>query len=186
MWWSGPNDPRIHALRQAVCELEQTLIPCGLHVVGEPMSAPTRIDYLRHGRCRPGQCPPRPAIEALVAGQGARALALAGLAGEERAVSLFAELARCAELLAEDQELPALMRALDARFVRPAPGGDLLRNSAVLPTGRNLHGFDPFSMPTAFAVLDGAEQAERLLTRHVREGLPFRRPWPSCCGAPTT
>ena len=173
--WSGPNDPRIHALRQAVCELEQTLIPCGLHVVGEPMSAPTRIDYLQAmADAALGSAPPRPAIEALVAGQGAkRALALAGLAGEERAVSLFAELARCAELLAEDQELPALMRALDARFVRPAPGGDLLRNSAVLPTGRNLHGFDPFSMPTAFAVLDGAEQAERLLTRHVREGLPF-------------
>jgi magnesium chelatase subunit H len=40
----------------------------------------------------------------------------------------------------------------------------------VLPTGRNLHGFDPFAIPSAFAVLDGAEQAARLLARHVADG----------------
>jgi magnesium chelatase subunit H len=32
--------------------------------------------------------------------------------------------------------------------VRPAPGGDLLRTPEILPTGRNLHGFDPFRMPS--------------------------------------
>ena len=53
--------------------------------------------------------------------------------------------------------------------MRPAPGGDLLRNPDVLPTGRNLHGFDPFRIPSAFAVQDGARQAERLLARHARE-----------------
>ena len=47
--------------------------------------------------------------------------------------------------------------------MRPAPGGDLLRTPAILPTGRNLHGFDPFRIPSAFAVQDGARQAERLL-----------------------
>ena len=40
--------------------------------------------------------------------------------------------------------------------MRPAPGGDLLRTPEVLPTGRNLHGFDPFRIPSAFAVQDGA------------------------------
>ena len=49
------------------------------------------------------------------------------------------------------------------------PGGDILRTPEVLPTGRNLHGFDPFRIPSAFAVKDGAEQAQRLLDRHMQE-----------------
>ena len=40
----------------------------------------------------------------------------------------------------------------------------------MLPTGRNLHGFDPFRIPSAFAVEDGARQADRLLARHAAEG----------------
>ena len=55
----------------------------------------------------------------------------------------------------------------------PVPGGDLLRTPAILPTGRNLHGFDPFRIPSAFAVTDGARQAERLLARHVADGHPL-------------
>ena len=31
----------------------------------------------------------------------------------------------------------------------------LLKNPDVLPTGRNIHGFDPFRMPSAFATLEG-------------------------------
>jgi len=67
-------------------------------------------------------------------------------------------------------ETPAIVHALDGGYLRPAPGGDLLRNSDVLPTGRNLHGFDPFRIPSAFAVKDGARQAERLLSRHAEQG----------------
>jgi magnesium chelatase subunit H len=40
----------------------------------------------------------------------------------------------------------------------------------VLPTGRNLHGFDPFRIPSAYAVRDGARQAQRLLDRHMQDG----------------
>jgi len=40
----------------------------------------------------------------------------------------------------------------------------------VLPTGRNLHGFDPFHLPSKFAVQDGARQADRLLARHAADG----------------
>jgi magnesium chelatase subunit H len=43
------------------------------------------------------------------------------------------------------------MRALSARYIEPVPGGDLIRSPEVLPTGRNIHAFDPFRMPTAFA-----------------------------------
>ena len=80
------------------------------------------------------------------------------------------ERARLDGLLATDHELPAIIHALDGGYVRPAPGGDLLRTTAVLPTGRNLHGFDPFRLPSAFAVQDGARQADRLLARHAADG----------------
>ena len=78
--------------------------------------------------------------------------------------------ARVDRLLSEDPELPALMRALGGRFISPVPGGDLIRSPQVLPTGRNIHAFDPFRMPTAFAMQDGTKQAELLLATH--GGLP--------------
>lgn len=76
------------------------------------------------------------------------------------------ELARIDALLQEETELPALMRALDARFIAPVAGGDLIRAPEVLPTGRNIHAFDPFRMPTAFAMADGARQAQLLIDTH--------------------
>jgi magnesium chelatase subunit H len=71
--------------------------------------------------------------------------------------------------MADDHELPGIITALDGCYIRPAPGGDLLRTPAVLPTGRNLYGFDPFRMPTAYAVQDGAKQADLILSRHKAE-----------------
>ena len=91
----------------------------------------------------------------------ARAMQIATMAdqGEETR-------ARVDRLLAEDHELPALMRALSGRYIAPVPGGDLIRSPEVLPTGRNIHAFDPFRMPTAFAMADGARQAQLLLDTH--------------------
>ena len=68
--------------------------------------------------------------------------------------------------LALDSEIPALLRALAGRFIAPVPGGDLIRSPDILPTGRNIHAFDPFRMPTEFALRDGAKQAQRLLEAH--------------------
>ena len=39
----------------------------------------------------------------------------------------------------------------------------------MLPTGRNLHGLDPFRMPSAFAVRDGMRQADKLLARYQQD-----------------
>ena len=50
------------------------------------------------------------------------------------------------------------------------PGGDLVRSSEIVPTGRNIHAFDPFRMPTAFACKQGKEQAQMLLDKY--EGVP--------------
>ncbi len=73
---------------------------------------------------------------------------------------------RAAELLKADHELPALMRALSAHYIAPVPGGDLIRSPEIVPTGRNIHAFDPFRMPTAFAIAEGAKQADLLLKTH--------------------
>jgi magnesium chelatase subunit H len=74
--------------------------------------------------------------------------------------------AEAASHLAQDTELPALLRALSGRYISPVPGGDLIRSPQILPTGRNIHAFDPFRMPTAFALADGKAQADRLLATH--------------------
>ncbi len=71
-----------------------------------------------------------------------------------------------AELLKEDHELPALMRALSGHYIAPVPGGDLIRSPQIVPTGRNIHAFDPFRMPTAFAMSEGKKQADLLLKTH--------------------
>ncbi|QFU10258.1 Aerobic cobaltochelatase subunit CobN [Rhodobacteraceae bacterium THAF1] len=68
--------------------------------------------------------------------------------------------------LSQQTELPALMRALGGRFIAPVPGGDLIRSPEILPTGRNIHAFDPFRMPTAYAMADGARQAQLILDTH--------------------
>ena len=90
--------------------------------------------------------------------QRADMIALMGVTGEA------AE--KADRLLQEATEIPALMRALSGRFIAPVPGGDLIRSPEILPTGRNIHAFDPFRMPTAFALKDGAAQAARLLATH--------------------
>ena len=74
--------------------------------------------------------------------------------------------ARIDRQLQQDTEIPAVLRALSARFIAPVPGGDLIRSPQILPTGRNIHAFDPFRMPTEFALRDGAAQADRLLAAH--------------------
>ena len=153
--WTGASVDAVERLRQAVLELELTLIPHGLHVAGEAPSAAERIDLLAVMAGEDG--PDRSAIAAMVE------------SGTAPAEGPLAELGRLNALLAVDHEVPALLRALAGRFVRPAPGGDLVRNPAVLPTGRNLHGFDPFRIPSAFAVGEGTRQAELVLARFLAE-----------------
>ncbi len=170
--WNGDADAHIARLGETILEVEQTLIPHGLHVVGEAPSSEERVDLLMAvAEASHEVQPERTALEALVAGRAPEAaLAAGGMAADVAAVDLFGELAAMDRLLAEDHEIPAILHALDGRFVRPVPGGDILRTPKVLPTGRNLHGFDPFRIPSAFAVEDGARQATRLLERHQADG----------------
>ena len=133
--WTDTAQAHIERLTAAILELEYTLIPHGLHIIGAPPNAEAR----------------------------AQMLDAAAITDPQRRAELDA-------LLSQDHEIPALIHALDGGFIRPAPGGDFLRTPEIVPTGRNLHGFDPFLIPSAFAVEDGARQADRLLARHAADG----------------
>ncbi|MBC7941197.1 MAG: magnesium chelatase subunit H, partial [Chitinophagaceae bacterium] len=173
--WGASADGRVMELSAQVLEMEYTLIPHGLHVAGRAPGAAERVDMLlAMADAGHGLQLERAAVVALVEGRGAeQVLTLAGLPHDDSSLALIQELLSANAHLSEDSEVPAMLRALDGRYTRPAPGGDILRTPAVLPTGRNLHGFDPFRIPSAFAVKDGAQQARRLIDRHQADGHPL-------------
>ncbi|MEY4008219.1 MAG: magnesium chelatase, partial [Gemmatimonadota bacterium] len=138
--WVGEARAEIDAVRSRLLELEYALIPLGLHVVGEGMPAAARADTIR-------------AIRA----------SLAEPMSDDEA-------ARLDRVLAEDHEIPGILRALDGRYLPPAPGGDLVRTPKVAPSGRNMYGFDPYKVPSAYALLDGRTRADALLARHLADG----------------
>ncbi|EAQ27798.1 magnesium-protoporphyrin O-methyltransferase BchH subunit [Erythrobacter sp. NAP1] len=121
-------------------ELEEALIPHGLHVLGSNPAGERREAMLD---------------------------AMVEASGEDT------DREALGEKLDSSDELASLIHALDGGYVQPAPGGDVVANPDVLPTGRNIHGFDPFLIPSAYACKQGAEQAERLLARHVESGAEF-------------
>lgn len=82
---------------------------------------------------------------------------------------LFEYLEFCLQQVCADNELGALLRALEGEYVLPGPGGDPIRNPDVLPTGKNIHALDPQSIPTAAAVTSAKIVVDRLLDRQRRE-----------------
>ncbi|MEM9302468.1 MAG: magnesium chelatase subunit H [Pseudomonadota bacterium] len=161
--WREPAR-EIETLLQQLRELEATLIPFGLHTLGQAPEPHERADLLgAMSEAATGSRPDAALLDDIVAGRP--------VTTDDD--SLRPELERLADIharLVADNELPAVVHALDGGFVPPVAGGDLLRNPDILPTGRNLHGFDPFRIPSAFAVADGALQVERLLARHRASG----------------
>ncbi|WP_217125829.1 cobaltochelatase subunit CobN [Hydrogenophilus thiooxidans] len=63
-------------------------------------------------------------------------------------------------------ELPALLAALEGRYIPTSYGGDPIKNADAYPTGRNLYGFDPSRVPTKQAWEAGKDAAEQLLAEH--------------------
>lgn len=131
--WPEDAGEELTALTARLEELRNTMIPNGLHVVGEAPPQQDVDDW----------------IDALSESSSAE------------------ELATIRRELGRDSELPAILHALDGGFTRPVPGGDLNRTTEILPTGRNLHSFDPYRIPSSYALMSGAAQAEELLQRFV-------------------
>ena len=162
-------------LSEEMLELEYTLIPHGLHVAGRAPSPAQQVDMLlAMAEANHGMQLERASVEALVEGHSPeRALKAAGLHRNHASLEVLRQLVEPLAHLSVDTEVSAILRALDACYIRPAPGGDILRTPAVLPTGRNIHGFDPFRIPSALAVKDGKVQAQLLIDRHCSDGNPL-------------
>ncbi len=175
----SPNaDNLVANLHAKVIEVEYTLIPHGLHVVGSALRRTAMVDMLMMIAESSFRQPRIPAViaalEALVDQKGCKAAEQYLMnQADPGAAAWLDEIEKIRELLLQNCEIEGVLRALDGKFIRPAPGADLLRSTAVLPTGRNLHGFDPFRIPSSFAVVDGARQAHRLLARHQADGNPM-------------
>jgi len=141
----------IESLATRLYELEETLIPHGLHVFGSNPQGQAREDML----------------EAMMAAADEFG------DSDSRPDDPKSDREALAEKLDSSDEMGSLIHALDGSYVAPAPGGDVVVNPDVLPTGRNIHGFDPFLLPSPYACKQGAEQAERLLARHTENGGTF-------------
>jgi magnesium chelatase subunit H len=83
--------------------------------------------------------------------------------------SLIEEANSIVRLLARStEEIDNLVQGLSGGYIRPAPGGDLIRDGpSVLPTGRNIHALDPYRMPSASAWMRGQKAAEEVLRQHL-------------------
>jgi len=159
----------VERMQAELLEMEYALIPEGLHVVGQAPSVAARTSNLQAMAQTQGL--QQPELVADLVARGPAVLNSAPVRALDKGTrEQLAKLAEVDALLQQDSELKGLLRALDGRYVAPAPGGDLMRNPQVLPTGRNLHGLDPFRMPTAFAVRDGERQVARLLERYASDG----------------
>jgi magnesium chelatase subunit H len=82
---------------------------------------------------------------------------------------LFEYLEFCLEQVCADNELGALLKALEGEYVLPGPGGDPIRNPNVLPTGKNIHALDPQAIPTLAAVRSAKIVVDRLIDRQKQE-----------------
>ncbi|MEM1433658.1 MAG: magnesium chelatase subunit H [Pseudomonadota bacterium] len=169
--WGAPA-ARLECLRRRLDEFETTLIPDGLHVLGSSPSPDRHRELLQ-------------VMDQSLAGEGATPLDTAAQEailegrlpklGTAEQQAHAARLLKLSDALRNNVELDALVHALDGGYVAPVPGGDLIRNPGVLPTGRNLHGFDPSRLPSAYAAIEGRRQAECLLAAAAERGQPLPR-----------
>ncbi|MEM9277449.1 MAG: magnesium chelatase subunit H, partial [Pseudomonadota bacterium] len=155
------DDALVNAIRTSVIEMEYELIPHGLHVAGQPMSEEERMEMLTLiASSEDGENIKPSLIEAIVKGKKP-------IIATDDSVELVDKLVDANRHLSDNRELDGILAALDGQYIKPTPSGDLLRSPDLLPTGRNIHGFDPFQIPSQFAVTDGARQAARVLERHL-------------------
>jgi magnesium chelatase subunit H len=212
------RDRRVRELYERVLEVEQRLIPTGLHVFGQTSDERECADLLRMVasfdrpdagvRALPSLIAEGLSIKFETQGDGSNTkqteaareenlrareridvIARAAVAqllseGEEAAArwleasanvpraesqSLFRLLAEVREQLQSNNELDSLARALRGEYVEPGPGADIVQNPKVLPTGRNTHAVNPYSVPSDLAFARARRVVELLLERHVSE-----------------
>lgn len=213
------RDRRVLELYDQLIEVEQRLIPTGLHVFGRPSEVAERADMLRmiasFDRPEAGvRALPDLVSESLGLGSYDALLKSASLdqtrlsdreridnvvsaaireflqGGSEVAASLlertsninrqaslpvFALLEKISKQLETNNEVEALLRALRGEFIAPGPGADIVQNPAVLPTGRNTHAVNPYTIPSTMAFARSEAVAVNLLERYLAENGRYPR-----------
>jgi magnesium chelatase subunit H len=211
------RDRRVLELYEKVLEIEQRLIPTGLHVFGRPPNQAETADLLRMVASfdRPelgirslpdlvseglGLSPytellkqsvgseqrlsQREQVEAIVTqsikifadetNDAAKASAIEFLmesasVPEEESNNIFTLLSNIRAKLGTNNELDGLVRALRGEYVEPGPGADVIQNPNILPTGRNTHAVNPYSVPSVVAVRRAEPTVNALLERNLNE-----------------
>jgi magnesium chelatase subunit H len=200
-------------LHDRLVEIEQRLIPTGLHVFGRPSVGTERADMLRmvasfdrpeaNARALPDliaeglgiKCPAaspksrpineeelrqREQIEAIVTtaiqvylasgtDKAASQLKLIANVNPEDSLPVLQLLDKISQQLETNVEIEALLRALRGEYIEPGPGADIVQNPAILPTGRNTHAINPYSVPSEMAFARAQVVADSLLARYQSE-----------------
>lgn len=174
------RDAKVFALYEQLVEIEQRLIPTGLHVFGRSSSSGEKTDLFKmiasFDRPEIGICAlPETVIDAAVrefvaAGIDAavRLLEQKGLSAETTR-PVFALLETVSTRLQTNNEMDSLVRALRGEFIEPGPGADIIQNPDILPTGRNTHAINPYGVPSAVAYARSEAVANSLLDRYKNE-----------------
>lgn len=206
------RDRRVLELYEQVLEIEQRLIPTGLHVFGRASNERECADLLRmvasfdrpeaHARALPTLIAEglgldsnliqqagvlseestrtrervdgmtREAIMRFLNGdaeQAAKWLETAACVPREEARAVFRLLENIVNQLRVNREMDGLMRALRGEYIQPGPGADIVQNPNILPTGRNTHAVNPYSVPSDLAFARAERMVEMLLARHLAE-----------------
>jgi magnesium chelatase subunit H len=207
------RDQRVLEIYDQLIEIEQRLIPTGLHIIGQPSSRACSVDMLRMvASFERSEVGARALPELVAEGLGlskelctsrSAPLAEAELVERERidmivrsAIELFLErgavigteylwananvrpedsqpvfklLETIATQLETNTELDSLSRALRGEYIEPGPGADIVQNPSILPTGRNTHAINPYSVPSELAFARAEVVAANLLSRYQKE-----------------
>ncbi len=210
---SDERDARVLELYDQLLEIEQRLIPTGLHVFGRPSQTAERADILRmvasFDRPESGvralpdlvseglglgkyeiilksapidqaHLKQREQIESIVSESMRQFLAHGQQAATElletearvppdQSRPVFAMLANISQKLETNHEVESLLRALRGEYIEPGPGADIVQNPSVLPTGRNTHAVNPYSIPSEIAFVRAESVARSLVERYVAE-----------------
>ena len=203
------RDARVLHLYEQLVEIEQRLIPTGLHIFGRASELQEKADLLRmvasfdrpeHGtRALPklvaealgvegydallqetAVSETRDLVDAIVAEavqqfceNGAEAavnwLTSRASVDSEASLPTFSLLANISAQLDSNNEIESLVRALRGEYITPGPGADIVQNPNVLPTGRNTHAVNPYSVPSQIAFARAQLTADALLRRYFEE-----------------
>ena len=207
------RERRVLELCEQVSEIEERLIPTGLHVFGRASLEAERADLLRMvasfdrpeagARALPQLIEENLQLDAVSGSDEELSAGERSLRARERVEATMREAIRCflrdgtegacawleaaarvppaesrrvfavlekiASQLEENRELDAFVRALRGEYIEPGPGADIVQNPAILPTGRNTHAVNPYSVPSDLAFARAERVVKLLLERHRTE-----------------